>query len=107
MGEISELMLSGELCESCGAFLGGGRFAVPLLCRDCSAARWVAGHDVRRVGKFYQDLGASVYDRQYKHLAATLDKVTCPTCGRRVKPAGLSDHTRVVHGAPTENKVTP
>jgi Zn finger protein HypA/HybF involved in hydrogenase expression len=93
MGEIAEMMLDGTLCEGCGVYLGGERWEVPLLCNDCAADRRRDGRDVRRVGKFWQDCGATVAERP------VTQKVTCPTCGKRVKSTGLADHVRVVHGA--------
>jgi len=34
MGEISEMILEGVLCELCGVFIGEG-CGFPVLCEDC------------------------------------------------------------------------
>lgn len=35
------------------------------------------------------------------------NKVSCPQCYKRVKPAGLQMHIRDVHGEPKENRMHP
>lgn len=36
MGEISEMMLDGTLCEECGVYIGEG-LGFPELCEDCKS----------------------------------------------------------------------
>lgn len=53
MGEISDMMLDGTLCEQCGEFIGkGGDF--PQCCASCEAEMLKKKHDVfpkRKPGK--------------------------------------------------------
>lgn len=72
MGDIAELMLDGTLCEGCGVTLPG---AAPGYPRYCS----------KKCRK----------DREPAAPKAT--KFPCPTCGKRVKAAGMRDHMRTVH----------
>ena len=81
MGEIAEMMLDGTLCEGCGVALGGSADGFPRQCSDC--AREV------RAEKHAQTL---THHQQIK-------KTPCPTCGRKVKAIGLSDHMRDAHGS--------
>lgn len=37
MGEIADMMLDGDLCEECGAYIDGGSFGVPRKCSSCLA----------------------------------------------------------------------
>jgi hypothetical protein len=70
MGDVSEAMLDGTLCEWCGAYLGPSR-GYPVRCKTCK------DDDVTpKISK----------------------KVTCPVCCKKVKPAGLADHQRDKHG---------
>lgn len=94
MAEISDAMLDGTLCASCGEYLGGTEHDMPLLCSRCAKDRRAAGHLVERLGKFYLDAG--VKPSTHKHPRV---KLKCPTCGRMVKAVGLSDHTRTLHAA--------
>lgn len=70
MGEVAEMMLDGTLCQGCGVLMPDHQ--APGYPRTCTCC--------------LQD-----YDRP------STPKVTCPTCGKRVKAAGLADHQRVVH----------
>ena len=79
MGEFTEMVIDGDLCSCCGVYISPGQ-GFPRLCRDCR-------RDCRRAEKGYQ--GGAV---------ATTSKVNCPQCWRRVKPTGLLDHTRAMHG---------
>lgn len=72
MGEIAEMMLDGTLCQLCGVYMGDDR-GYPRTCRDCREMNQIAKEAFPPV------------------------KVECPICKRRVKKAGLADHTRVVH----------
>lgn len=70
MGEIAEMMLDGTLCQTCGDFLGDD-CGYPRMCPACEGCR--------------------------APPKAPVAKVACPTCGKKVKPAGLADHQRDVH----------
>lgn len=37
MGDISEMMLDGTLCESCGVYIDDNPQGVPRKCSDCKA----------------------------------------------------------------------
>lgn len=89
MGDTSEMMLDGTLCEGCGVYLGGGEFDIPLLCVGCAKERRRGGHEVVPLGRFWQDQGEKVKARALK--------APCPTCGKYIKAAGLEDHARAVH----------
>ena len=76
MSEFAEMMLDGTLCEGCGEYLGeAGGYAA--RCASCSRSDGVNE-------KLYPPL---------KH-----GKVACPTCGKRVKAAGLDMHNQDKHG---------
>ncbi len=72
MGDIAEMMLDGSLCEGCGCALDGESPGYPRYCS-------------KRCRK----------DRAPAVPKAT--KIPCPTCGKRVKAAGLHDHMRAAH----------
>jgi len=78
MGEISDLMINGDICEGCGVNLPGHGEGFPRYCRDCAKDR-------------PRDPSPKL-------------KAKCPTCGRMVKLLGLSDHTRVMHPVDQETK---
>lgn len=88
MGEIADMMIEGDLCAGCGAFIdeGGGdgfpRYCSKQCAKDCGAAY--------ALGPNNQVL------RDY--TAPPTQKVKCPTCQRRVKITGLADHQRDAHG---------
>lgn len=70
MGDVSEMILAGVLCEQCGGAIGDGQApGHPRKCSDCGPA---PGPLVR--------------------------KVKCDQCGRRVRATGLQDHKRDAHG---------
>lgn len=71
MGEISEMMLDGTLCEGCGVYMAGGGDGVPQRCGACERDDSQPAPDAR---------------------------VACKTCKRIVKFAGLADHMRDAHG---------
>lgn len=79
MGEISEMMLDGTLCQGCGVLMGDA-CDYPRSCFDCAKEERAIKH-----GKVL------VRHQEIK-------KVKCPTCQKRVKAIGLSDHQRDVHG---------
>lgn len=72
MGEYAEMMLDGTLCQVCGVFMGHQPPGFPLTCRGCESPA---------------------------HRSPAVEKVKCPTCGKRVKAVGLADHQRDVHVA--------
>lgn len=78
MGEISEMMLDGTLCEGCGDFLGDGD-GIPQYCASCAPS---------------QDDGIT----RTKDGQQRPSKINCPNCGKLVKKTGLEDHQRDVHG---------
>lgn len=94
MGEYADAMLDGTMCEDCGEYLGGQQYGVALLCARCAEDRRHKGHEVARVGRFFQDLGEMHTPSKTKAL-----KVKCPSCPRMVKAVGLADHVRVMHAA--------
>lgn len=59
MGEVSEMMLDGTLCEGCGVYLGSC-MDCPCLCADCAKKRKGEGHAVEQIGKFWVDSGPAV-----------------------------------------------
>lgn len=82
MGEIAEMMLDGTLCEGCGVYLEGDGEGIPRYCSDeCARDRGALPAHPNQIYK------------------ASAKKVSCPTCKRRVKPAGLKDHMRDAHGS--------
>ena len=88
MGEIAEMMLDGTLCEGCGELMGEA-VGFPRLCRGCAQARREDGHEVESNG-----LGGFVDCGMKVKRDPTPKKIKCPTCGKRVKEAGLADHIR-------------
>jgi hypothetical protein len=81
MGEIANMRLDGTMCQGCGVWLHDGQDGpgYPGYCTDCERQE--------ELDEITQ--GA-------KALAAAA-RVKCPTCGKRVKPAGLKDHQRDAH----------
>ena len=80
MGEIADMMLDGTMCQGCGVWLHDGADGpgYPGYCRSCA-------RDAHRADG--------------RITAQASDKVACPTCGRKVKAAGLKDHQRDAHQA--------
>lgn len=72
MGEVAEMMMDGTLCQVCGVFIDDEPPGYPVTCGAC---------------KF-----------ENRMIRQTTPKIACPTCGKKVKEAGLADHTRDVHG---------
>jgi endogenous inhibitor of DNA gyrase (YacG/DUF329 family) len=84
VGEIADMMLDGELCAGCGAYIdddGGEGFP-----RHCSP-------------QCARDSGADTLTmtRKERHAARQGDRVRCPICRKRVKSVGLGDHVRDIH----------
>lgn len=71
MGEIADMMLDGTLCEGCGCYLEGEAQGIPRYCNSCK--------------------------RGFLFKEPSL-KTTCDICGKKVKPTGLADHKKDVHG---------
>ncbi len=72
MGDISEMMLDGTLCEGCGVVLSGPAEGFPRYCsKECTPVELAS--------------------------APVPAKVSCPTCRKRVKANGLADHMRDAH----------
>jgi hypothetical protein len=77
MGDVAEMMLDGTLCERCGVYIGNPD-GYPKKCKPCKKEDNLENHA--------------------KYLL-TQKKVECPTCKKKIKPAGLADHIRDKHGA--------
>jgi hypothetical protein len=69
MGEISDLIVRGVICDRCGATLDGAAPGHPRTCANCGGG---PGPLVKRE--------------------------RCPKCGRAVRATGLQDHLRDAHG---------
>jgi len=67
MGEIAEMMLDGILCEGCGVYMGD-ECGHSRRCRSCQ-----------------------------RDAIPQPGKVACPTCGKRVKAIGLTQHMQGAH----------
>ena len=76
MGDMSDMMLDGTLCQGCGVFLNEDAPGFPCSCRDCMAEKKKAKSAAYQPPK---------------------PKTKCTVCGRKVKPTGLSDHMRDAH----------
>ena len=79
MGDVADMMLDGMLCEGCGVYLGEA-VNYPRRCKSCQKGRRI---DALRTAT---------------HTHHREQKTQCPTCGKRVKIAGLTDHMRDAHG---------
>lgn len=77
MGDIADMMLDGTLCEGCGVALENSLGDFPQRCDDCK-----------------RNNPEPTYPGTFIPPA---EKVACPTCGKRVKDAGLKDHMRDKH----------
>lgn len=80
MGDVADAMLDGTLCEGCGVFMGDD-VGYPRKCDDCAR---VERADERR--------------RSQPEFAI------CPICHKRVKTAGLLQHTAAKHASNPEAK---
>jgi len=88
MGEISDMMLNGELCQGCGEYMD----------IDLENGEMPPGHPVYCLGCSCEDDGdAACPGPKKKDKPAS--KVPCPHCDKNVKPSGLEHHIRDVHGA--------
>lgn len=87
MGDVADMMLDGTLCEGCGVYLGEA-VDYPRRCKQCQKDQRV---DALRTAT---------------HAHHREQKTPCPTCGRRVKIVGLTDHMRDSHGVRPNAKVS-
>lgn len=86
MGEIADAMLSGELCEMCGVYIGRSDMGIPMYCSD----------QCRR------DRGAGPEQVVVKQKGSWVPvpkkpKTQCPFCKQWIKTVGLKDHMRDKH----------
>lgn len=74
MGEISDMMINGDICGGCGVTLRGNGEGFPRYCSaECAPLNAPAPKKTK--------------------------KVRCPQCARMVKATGLAYHKRVMHGS--------
>jgi hypothetical protein len=85
MGDVADAMLDGDLCQCCGVYMEGGA-GYPQTCNAC------------------QRNNAEAAQRVVRPMVA---KVACPTCGKKVKAAGLADHQRDAHGSAAIKETKP
>ena len=76
MGEIAESIVDGELCQSCGVYIGMA-CGYPRTCNHCKRTENDPHPDT---------------------------KVQCKTCGRYVKFIGMRDHIKAAHPQPESGK---
>ena len=74
MGDIADMILEGDMCQTCGEILEGQGF--PQFCKSCQKEENIRNHNERN---------------------AQQKKIKCPKCGKKVKTVGLADHLRDVH----------
>lgn len=80
MGDIADMMLSGELCECCGGYIDDEASGIPRYCsKKCAADR------------------SAVQRQAKKPVPQKVAKIHCPACGKRVTEAGIHDHMRSLH----------
>lgn len=92
MGDTTDMMLDGTLCEGCGVFMGEP-CDFPRLCHDCARERRDDGHSVEYLKGFgHVDSGID------KKAKPTPKKTACAVCQKRVKEIGMKDHVRDAHG---------
>lgn len=58
------------------------------------------------MGEITEMILEGVLDEDGGYIGGT-NKVSCPQCHKRVKPAGLSMHIRDVHGTPADKAFVP
>jgi hypothetical protein len=96
MGDISEMILDGILCEGCGDLVDGAPTGHPRKCVSCrpiNLADALAGRYSRAAAR-----KAARHNRE-RHAAAKLRKPFECHCGKLCRTAGgLSDHQRAKHG---------
>lgn len=76
MGEIADSIVAGEVCEGCCMPMEDGEASgFPRRCAECTKCG----------------------DWDSPTPPAKGEKMSCPFCGKRVKPLGFSNHYRDVH----------
>ncbi len=80
MGDLTDMILDGTLCEGCGVYLGEP-VDYPRRCHRCQKDQRVD----------------ALKTATHTHYRET--KTRCPQCGKRVKITGLTDHVRDAHAA--------
>ena len=79
MGDHADAILEGDVCHDCGVYLRGRGEGFPRWCRDCE-----------REGQRRAKLPPVNHSDPFH--------VICPACNKRVKRAGLAQHTKDKHG---------
>ena len=74
MGDISDEVINGEICQECLCDLANSLGPFPQTCRKCANDR--------------PELMAADHNPLMTR---------CPTCGKRVKKAGLAPHRKAKH----------
>lgn len=82
MGDISDMMLDGTLCEGCGVYMPGESCGAPRRCRGCRPTK--ADQKAENIARNLAE-----------HAAAK--KHPCPTCGKKLRLVGMQDHIRDAH----------
>lgn len=84
MGDVSDMMLDGTLCEGCGVYLNGKSQGIPRMCRDCQQ---IVASQPRREGLSH-------------------GMIRCKKCGKVVKEAGLYNHMKDKHDHEVPNRTS-
>ena len=74
MGEYADMIIDGESCQECGAYLGEA-VGYPRSCRNRAKTNNSGGFLRTKI----------------------IEKTDCPICNKRVKKVGLNDHMRDAH----------
>jgi len=96
MGEIADMMINGEMCQSCGVFIlddDGHGVGYPSFCGGCQTEQGI------------NEFGQKLEDEHHEPNCTTKDgkpiyrpgKTNCPQCNKLVKKAGLIHHIKTVH----------
>ncbi len=75
MGDIADLMINGDMCQTCGELLDGNGF--PQFCDNCKKDSHIAEKICQPIAK---------------------NKVFCTDCGKRVRKIGYHQHMQDKHG---------
>ncbi len=81
MGEISDLIIEGEVCQLCMCEMGNA-VGYPRTCKECAAP-----DPKQKASSFYSQVPKG--------------SIRCTTCKRVVKAVGLAQHNRDRHGVKT------
>ena len=87
MGDISDMMLDGQMCQWCGGIIDDDK-GYPVVCRGCQKH-----HNVNEFGESKDEIKKANIERN-----ARQKKVRCPHCNKKVKAVGLEMHIKDVHG---------